>query len=515
MSGIRLVSARAGLTNYYQNQVVRNPVMDLDSQLIDELVSENYAGGVTQSTIQRAAVYSGGLNAQASAFAEIKDGWNTSRGIMIMRFVTQDSPVMVEYMNVIGYISNNEGMSGLSLGAMFHPTMSWKTQETITSSMDINNPTNIKRNIGNRTDYLFNDGGNVNTSLISLRPSDVIDYTMEHAAQGDIMERMEDEGLPGMVPQTTVAGTDISRVGVIASKRQNMNPSKYAEDLLKASTNYQRNNLIGNGSMDVGNTESHHDNMFDALSGVSYQTGNTEPQLLRDNFFAEMMSIMGRSSNRGFTGYMVSDLLMAFENLNEVLDLVLMDATQYQVSDFTLDTEGFGTTSYQEFMAHEIEANILDLMMKYGLSEISFRGSNCDSFGGDGPLDNITILPYNPMSLEQDDFMLPSKLDGFINDLRNQIFAKINGLRLNQMTPIRFDVTAELFGNCIVNVMVVDESNQGCGFNIEDTGVPAGMTSRVFPTFAVNTTATVLGDSMTAQQAGSNFFSNLEAYFKL
>lgn len=514
MSGIRLVEARAGLTNYYQNQVVRNPVMDIDTTIIDELVSENYAGGISQGTIQRAAVYSGGLNAQASGFAEIKDGWNTSRGIMIMTFVTQESPVMVEYMKVIGYVTNNEGMTGLSLSAMFHPTMSWKTQETITSSMDINNPTSIKRNIGNRTDYLFNDGGNLNGNLISLRPSDVIDYTIERATHDDIMQRMEDEGLPGMTPSTTVAGTDISRVGVIASKRQNQNPSKYAEDLLKAGTNYQRNNLIGNGQMDMGYTESHSDGMFGALSDLSYQAGNSEPQILRDNFFAEMMEIMGRGSNRGFTGYSIADLQMAFPDINEVLDLTLMDATQYDTTDYTQNTEGFGTSSYQEFISHEIEANILDLMMRYGLSEISFRGSNCDSFGGDGPLDNITILPYNPMSLETDDFMLPSKIDGFINDLRNQIFAKINGLRLNEMTPIRFDVTAELFGNCIVNIMVVDESNQSCGFSIEDTGIPVGMISRVFPTFAINTTATVLGDSMTAQQAGSNFFSNLEAYFK-
>jgi hypothetical protein len=54
----------------------------------------------------------------------------------------------------------------------------------------------------------------------------------------------------------------------------------------------------------------------------------------------------------------------------------------------------------------EIEANILDLMMRYGLSEISFRGSNCDSFGGDGPLDNITILPYNPMSMETESLII-------------------------------------------------------------------------------------------------------------
>lgn len=514
MSGIRLVAAKAGLTNYYHNQVVRNPVIDIDTTIIDELVSENYAGGVSQSAIKRAAVYSGGLNAQASNYAEIAGGWNMSKGLMLLTFVTQDSPVQVEYMHVLGYLSNNEGMQGLSLSAMFHPTMSWKSQETITSTMDINNPTTIRRNISNRTDYLFNDGSNTHGSMITIRPNDVIDYTIEQASHSDILARMEEEGLNGVAPQSTVAGTDISRVGVIASKRQNQNPSRYAEDILKAGITYQRNNMISNPEQEIGYVQNQQDGLFGALSDISYQAGNTEPQLLRDNFFKEMMDIMGKTTNRGFTGYSVNDLLMAFENLDEVLDLKFANADEYNVSDFTLNTETFGTTNYGEFISHEISSNILDLMLQFGLSEISFRGSNCDNFEGNDSLDNIVILPFNPMSLEDDDFMLPAKIEGFVEGLRNQIFTKINGLRLHEMTPIRFDVRAELFGNTIINMMVVDETNQGTGFSFDSGEIPAGMSCRIFPTFAVNITNTVLGDSEVSRQAGSNFLSNVENYFK-
>lgn len=514
MSGIRLVAAKAGLTNYYHNQVVRNPAIDMDSTIIDELVSENYSGGVSPASIKRAAVFSGGLNAQPSNYAEIKEGWNTSKGLMLMTFVTQDSPVQMEYMHVIGYVTNNEGMAGLSLSAIFHPTMSWKTQETITSTMDIANPTTIRRNISNRTDYLFNDGANAGANMISIRPSDVIDYTIEQASQSDILARMQEEGMDGVLPVSTVAGTDISRVGVIASKRQNQNPSKYAEDILRAGITYQRNNLITNPQQEIGYTENQSDGLFGELSNISYQVGNTEPQLLRDNFFAEMMGIMGKATNRGFNGYSVSDLLMAFDNLDSVLDLTLADASEYMVTDFTLNTETFGTTNYGEFISHEIASNILDLMLQFGISEIHFRGSNCDNYEGNDSLDNIVILPFNPMSLEDDDFMLPAKVEGFVQGLRNQIFTKINGLRLHEMTPIRFDVRAELFGNCVINMMVVDETNQASGFTFDDTHIPAGMSSRTFPTFAVNITNSVIGDSETSRVAGSNFLSNVENYFK-
>lgn len=512
MNDIKLVAAKAGLTNYYHNQVIRNPVMDFDSTLIDELTSENFAGGVSPSTLQRAAVHSGGLNATPSAFATIQEGWGTSKGLLMLQFVVQDSPVMVEYMNVIGYVSNNESMVGLTMSAMFHPTMSWRSQETITSTLDIANPTAVKRQVAGRTDYLFNDGSH-DGGMVSLRPNDIIDYSIERSSHDDIMARMEEEGLDGVVPNITVASSDISRVGVVLSKRSNLNPSKYAADMLRAGTRFQSDNLITNNQMEPGLTTDLNDGLYGSLTDISYRASGTEPNLIRDSFFSTMMEIMGSSRMNGFTGYSIGDLLLAFDNLNDVLDLTFMSAEEYMVQDFTTNTENFGSSGLAELISHEIESNILDLMMRYGLAMISFRGSNCDNFGGDGQLDNIVILPYNPQSLQEDDFMLPQKLDSFREDLTSQIFAKINGLRPGQMTPLRFDVTAELFGNCIVNIMIVDESNNTIGFSIDDVGVPTGMQSRVFPTFACNTGGSVVGDTETAKVAGANFFSNIQAYF--
>lgn len=514
---MKLVEARVGLTNYYQAQVTRNPLMDIDSTIIDSLTSENHNGGITPAALKHAAVMSGGLNAQPSGWATIAGdmtggGWNESKGLMMMTFLVQDSPVMVEYMHVIGYVTNNESMEGLTVSAMFHPSMSWKTQETITSGISLNNPTNVRRQLGGRTDYLYNDGSNQTGSMITLRPNDIIDYTIERANSDDLMNRMMEEGADGMIPSVTVGGSDINRVGVIPSKRANINPSQHAHDMLKAGTSYQRNQMIGGGQMDVGVTENQFDGMYGELSNISYQASNSEPLLPRDNFFREMMDVMGSIQMKGFTGYTIGDLLMVFDNFNDVLDLTFMDRNEFILTDFTQNTESFGTAQLGEFVSHEIEMNILDLMMKYNLSGISLRGSNCDNFG-DGGLDNIVILPFSPASLEEDDFQLGAKVEGFVSELTSQIFAKLNGVRADQMVPIRFDVTAELFGTCTINTQIVNQDNVTNGFNTTDSGETDGMTSRVFPTFAINASSPVLADSNTAQEAGSNFFNNIQAYF--
>lgn len=507
-----LVKARVGLTNYYHQQVIRNTVMDIDSTLIDQLTEENMLGGVRPATLKMVSVFSGGLNAQASDFANIMGGWNESKGLMMLDFITQDSPVAVEYMHVIGYVTNNGSDQGLTTDAVFTPVMSWKTHETITSGMSLDSPTTTRTMMGGRTDYLLNDGSQQG-NMVSIRPNDVIDFSIERASAQDVMNRMEDEGLTGVVPQIGVAGTDISRVGVIASKRNNLNPSSYAHDILTAGTGYQRNNQLSSNMVDtLGENSTQFGAMFDGLANVSYQAGNKEPQLLRDDFFGSMMDVMGQAQLRGFTGYSISDMLCAFENLNDVLDVTFMDKMNFMVNDFTQSTESMGTSQIEEYVSQEITMNIMDLMIKYGLSDISFRGSNCDNFG-DGGLSNVVILPYNPFSLKGDDFDMGNKVECFVNDLTNQIFAKLNGLRTSDLTPIRFDVSAELFGTCVINMIRVTTDNQTSGFNMQDTGVPTGMFSRVYPTYALNNFSPVLGDKETAQVAGSNFFTNIQNFF--
>src|SRR5690606_12404012 len=146
-------------------------------------------------------------------------------------------------------------------------------------------------------------------------------------------------------------------------------------------TGYQRNSAISNNMLDsMGTNESAFDGMFNELANISYQASNVEPNLIRDEFFHEMMEMQGSSQMRGFRGWSVMDLMTAFENLNDVLDLTLMDQSQFPSLDFTQNTEVLGTSAPEDIISQEITMNIMDLMIKYGLGAINFRGSNCDNF---------------------------------------------------------------------------------------------------------------------------------------
>ena len=509
---MQLVNAQVGLTNLYPEQVIRNPAVNMDNQVIDTLVAENLQGGVNERSLLTAAALSGGLNAQASGFATIQNGWNDSKGLMKLDFIVQDSPVSMVYMHVIGYIHNNNSQ-GLDLNAIFVPQFSWKSEERLVGSGLMDIPTATKRTIGQRTDYLMNDGSSTD-QMVTMRPGDVVEYALNNATQQSIIDQMEAEGLEGMQPVGTVAASNIARVGVIASKRGNLNPAGYAADILGAGLSVQRGQRIYQGGTDTdGVIQSHGEGLFGELAQSAHQTSGTEPAIMRDNFFAEMSSMLGNVRMAGFTGYSINDLLMVFENLNEVLDLTLYDAEQYRVDDLTLNCESMGTSQLAEFVSHEIMMNVMDLLIKYGLTTISFRGSNCDNFGGDGGLSNIVILPYNVTSLTDNDFDMGSKAEAFVLALTNQIFTKLNGININQLTPIRFDVHAELFGTTTINMCVVTEDNISTGFSMNDAGSVSGMQSRTFPTFAINNASSILGNDSTAIAAGANFYTNINEYF--
>lgn len=511
---IELVSARAGLTNYYHNQVIRNPSMDMDSTIIDQLSNENINGGVSGSSLLRASIHSSGLKAQPDDFANIRGGWNESKGLMKLDFVTQQTPVNVEYMHVIGYIADNSSMEGIEENATFIPVMSWKSHESIQSTLDISIPTKIHQKVGGRCDYLLNDGSQTE-DIVSMRPSDIIDFGVNTATQQDIENRSMEEGLGDtFIPVSTPITASIKRTGVVGSKRANINPVNYSMDILKAGTSYQTGNQISTQMDSVGN-EGEMTGTFSALSTISYEASNNEPSMFRDEFFQTMREHFGSRSLQGFTGYAIRDLMEVFPNINDVLDLTLMDASQFQVNDFTQNSEAMGTSRLEEYISQEITMTIMDLLMNCGLSAISFSGSNCDNFGGDTALSNVVILPYNPASLKDDDFELSSKVQQFIDRLTNQIFAKLNGLRAHELTPIRFNVTSELFGTTVINMMTVNETNLSDGFDpTSPNSINSGMQTRSFPTFAVNNFSPIVGSGSSAQQAGANFYSNLQDYFQ-
>lgn len=509
---MQLISAKAGLTNYYVNQVLRNNQVDMSNNVIDRLVSENLSGGVSKAALINAAAMSGCLNAQASDFANIVGGWNDSKGLMKLDFICEQSPVNVVYMHVIGYIVNND-VEGLSTNAKFVPQFSWKTEELQVGSGDLYNPVTTKRTIGHRVDYLLNDGSTTN-KMVGLRPTDIIELGINEANKEDIIRQMEDEGLVGMAPSMSTASSDINRLGVVASRRSNLNPSQFAAEMLNAGTDYQHRirNYQGNGygseaELSIG------EGIDGELSMLAHGTGQREPGILRDQFFNDMNSALGQVRMNGFNGYSIGDLIYMYENFETILDLTLYDNNMFTPADFTQTAQTMGTSSIGEIIAHQVMFNVADLLVRHGLAGVSFRGSNCDGFGGDDDFSNVILLPYGGVSLSNDDWGLGPKVDNFCKDLSTQIFARLKGEGYNAMTPIRFEVYAELFGSTTINLQIVDDANIQSGFSMDQAGAIEGMKQWVFPTFAINNASSVVGTSDAALMAGANFLENIRNYF--
>lgn len=507
---MQLIEAKCGLTNYYVEQVIRNNALNLDSTTIDALVAENINGCVSAGTMLNAAALSGGLTAQPTGWANIAGGWSGSNGLMMLKFVDNEhNAMMMEYTNVIGYIHSNDA-EGLSSNAIFVPQFSWRTTERAVGGLTLGNTIDIKRTISERTDYLMNDGTQTNP-LVTLRPNDVLDYAANHCMADDISRRIEEEGLDGMTPTTMVSGTDISRVGVVPSRRANLNPSAYAGEILETSIGYQRR-IRGYNGGDHFSEQGYNDGVYGELATSSQQLGGREPRLARDAFFRTMNEVMGKVNNRHFTGFTIADLDFAFPNFNDVLDLSLYDASAYSRANFNDISPQMGTAQIGEFVSQEIMMNIMDLMIRHDLSAIKFRGSNCDH-QGDGHLSNVVLVPYDGFSLKADDFELGSKMEQFVWGLSQQIFVKLNGVSVNNLTPIRVDVQAELFGSCTINIQLVDGNTISQGFQMGDAGDVMGMVCRAFPTFAINAYSSILGTSETAIMAGANQMTNINQYF--
>ncbi|QDH47047.1 hypothetical protein D6_0057 [Aeromonas phage D6] len=505
---LQLIEVKCGLTNFYPDQVIRNNEMNLNNEIINDMVRENLSGGVTPSTLLHGAALCGGLSAQATDWGQIYGGWNDSKGLMLMKFVQEgNNPVMVEYVHVMGYIHSNNSQ-GLDRNAIFVPQYSWRTTERVTAGATFDMATNIKRTLSHRTDYLINDTYR-QEEIVTLRPTDVLDGASNLMCREDTMRLMEQEGLESFDPQTIVAGSSVKRVGVVPSTRSNLNPSAYATECLGGALTIQnntRNYQPGwNGTEMSGN--------WNTVAEIGAEMRGREPLLTQDEFFRDVRTHSGAVVDNGFGGFSIGDLEVTYPNFEDVLDLTLYDAEMYQQFNYTETSEAMGTSQLGEFVSQEIMMNIMDLMAKNDLAAIKLRGSNCDYQNGDGHLSNVNIIPYDGVSLKDDDFNLGYNMKQLVASLTTQIFVKLNGVNPSNLVPLRFSIEAELMGTCNVSVQIVDMNNASQHFDMAESGNIVGMVNRSFPTFAINNYSSIIGTSDTALQGSQNFLNNVSSYF--
>lgn len=497
---LTLVSAKAGLTNYVHTPVIRNPDPYMNSTNLDELATMVKNGTCANSDVNFFAAESARLNPTHSGLGEIRGGWSEyNKGMMKMTFRVQTGGLSEEYVSVIGYVTGNGASDGLTSDALFTPVFSWKHYQTLAGDFDLFNQSQISNVIGMRTDYLINDGSSSGI-MVSMRPGDVIDQTGDVLSQMDVKKEIIDNGIP-FQGFPTKGTSNIEFTGIVPSKRSNYNATQYTKELLSAAVNVQKDTRK-NSSLQRNHTTSLYDAETQMLAEASKTLMFSEPTTSRDNFLSYIKSITGDTTWAHFKGWRISDLASFFDNFGEALSTELMGSDRFEVIDFTEIARMFGSNSEVEAIAQEINFTTLELLVKNGLGAISVTGSNCDHYATEDALSNIVIMPHEPASLKDDDPMLFQNAQDFAEGLKTQLLARLNGRGINTMTPIRFEVSTELFGTTQVWITLVDPNNPN------QTTIHYS-----FPTYAPSPYSPVFGHAEDLNVLAESVYGGIKSYF--
>lgn len=507
-NGLQLVEVRAGLTNYSHAPAIRNPTFDFQSNLIDNVLVANREGRSNKTEIDELALYSTGLSASATGLASIRGGWDeTNKGLMFLKFKITENVLSDDYLCVIGYITGNSSSEGLTMDAEFTPCTSWTSNTTVTSGISDFGDIRTNTVIGGKVDYLLNDRSYDQFSKLStIRPGDLLDRGTELVSTELMDEFMNEEGIVADINTSIPCRSSISHTGVVPSRRDNTSAFRYGVEVLSAGANLHLNGLLEAG---VNNDNTYSTSIVDSTqtqwSNVAISSLRKEPTLTRDLFFSTITEIMGGGgSYRGFSSLRISDLVHLFPDFDDCLDVTLMtDDSVNTVYDYRETTPEFGTSSPAEFLSQEISFSLLELMISSGLSVISLAGSNCDSISEYGDNSNIKIISNSESaSLIDNDYQLANRTIKVINALRDTVMSKLNGFNLNHMTPMRFEIHAELFGRASVKVAIIDDYN-----------MDKEMVERIFPTYAPSPYNPVFTQNANAEINALNMYENFKQYF--
>lgn len=495
-----LVEVVAGLTNYTHTPYSRQPSPYLPSNLMEELVLETRRGSVTPTMVENYSAHMGGLNNVPKEASRIQGGWNEyNKGLMKMKFKIQNGGMSEEYISVLGYITGNDSDNSLSENATFTPTFSWRHSAMMHGSVGLDNMSFVTEKIGRRTDYLLNDGSHSSTKgLVSMRPADIMTSAGDVIAQNDIMQRAQMEGIEtsGAVP--SYGSGSINHVGIVLSNRGNYNPTKYSNKLLAGALKANRSKQYGDQSEE--RLTSSYSSELSMISTVSSNMLDAENKPSEDEFLVAMRDAGSLRNLRGWRIGQIADMFPTFEDAIPRDGFRLLDRSEFDVVDFSEITQVFGTSSNIETIAQEIVFNILDLLVANGLSMINFRGSNCEEMATEDSLSNIHIVPHNSVSLSENDTQAAIKGINLCEDLKHQIFKKLNGAGVGNMTPLTFRVEAELMGN--TKIWLINPSSESNGAEIYWS----------FPTYAPNPYSPIFGDNESIAQLSSSVYSNIRSY---
>lgn len=473
---IALVSAIFGMGNNNQDHVHRHNTLNIDSMNIDTLKMEQYHGGLTPSTLNKIAAQSGGISSRPQGYVNIEDGFNVRRGIGLLRFHISQNAIEQRELAVMGYLTGGgasvEGIEGQTL---FVPVRSWTTStKNVADNMGLPMASTM---IASSTQFLQGDPFH-QQSLKAIRPLDVGNEILGLMAVA--AEDSDGNNYDGTL------NADLSK-HVVVSKTENLNPTHHARELLKIATATTSQAQYGTVCSSIA----------DNLSGA----GIGEMGITENEFFRTMMVGQGHHSLNGFQGFTVAEINNVFSNFLDVLNLQMLQTSNFAVVDNLLGSSEYGSSSSHEIIGSELAYMTVHLLIKCGLTHLDFSATNNihDTGGLVGSDDGVEIVVGAFGSvLEHDDYAI-NRVEQFKQLLKAQFFSKYQTGYVHTSTIINVIVNCSVFGETVVEIF----------FN----GDPSNRKNYVNATYCINRTSTNISGTEIGLAEARGFMQNIQEFF--
>lgn len=473
---MQLVEAIVGMGNPVHSHVRRHNEITAHSGLLDKMVNEQLTGGIVPSTLSEFSILSGGLTTAPQGDILLSDGWNSKRGLCVLRFVVSTNAVQQEELAVLGYLTGGDySAEGIDGNTTFVPVRSWSVLMSNRQDLDSGLPY-TQSSIVDSQQFLLGTEQKLSTN----RPIDIINNIGILATRED--SGITIEGYSGMTSQ------DMKVNGIVMSKTQNLDPTHCASAILGTTIRAMAE------SIDNGNNK----DMFTqgVFEGASSST-MIESNPMQNAFFLVMNSNLGGMSLTGFNGYTMEEINSVFVNLPDVLNLNMLGTTFADPNWLGTSFE-YGSSGYGERIACEIAALTVHALTRSGLTSVEFLASNnTTEIGGLNSENGLMYHMGSAMPMLQNETNLPGRVEAFKEYLSRSFFSRYRSdIRGGFSVSIR--AACYVFGETSVTVVI--------------NGKPESERTYANATYLINLTSTNISENDKAVLSSVNMIKNIEEY---
>lgn len=472
---IQLVSFLVGCGDALQTHVHRYNQFTPDTTALDRVMLEQMNGGASPSSLNELALKSGSLSFGNDGDILVEDGWATSRGLGLLRFIVSNNALNSEELVVVGYLTGgNVSPTNIDDNTLFVPTRCYSTyiqsRQDLTTGLPM-----VSRTIAGGQQFLMNNTNLSNSSsLTSVRPADV-------ATGVGIISSFEDEN----EKYDGNTNSNINKMGLIVSKGNNLDPTFSAGEILKSTIG-----SIKEGSMGFA-TE-----VYNSLRNPSMNEINP----IENAFFQQMNGALNVIGMEGFVGYSIEEIASVFTNLSEVTNTTLLTNGNLTDPMYLQTTSEYGASNYEEAIAQEVAMITAHVLMDSGLTTLEFAASNntietgvMNSEGG------IAFHVGAATPILDNEENLAGRVETFKNKFAQSFFYRYNSQIQNGFT-IGIDAKTAMFGVTEVTVVINGNTDR----------------QRTYAngTFMLNRTSSNITSETNALNSTRTMFENVKDYIK-